>query len=233
MAKTPLILLPGTLCDERLWGHQLKYLSDIAEVTIGDVTKEDSISSLAHSILEKAPKRFALAGLSLGGIISLEIMRIAPERVIKLALLDTNPNPPHYDQIAVWERFINMANNGQFLDIIINHLLPILIHPNRRKDEALVSMIIDMAKKIGKESYINQLKAVMTRLDQRSILSTIACPTMVLVGKEDMVCPVHMSKFLTESIPTASLEIIEHSGHLSTLEQPEKVSALLKGWLNS
>ena len=233
MAKTPLILLPGTLCDERLWGHQLKYLSDIAEVTIGDVTKEDSISSLAHSILKKAPERFALAGLSLGGIISLEIMRIAPERVIKLALLDTNPNPPDYNQIAVWERFIDMANNGQFLDITITHLLPILIHPNRRKDEALVSTIIDMAKKIGKESYIKQLKAVITRLDQRPILSTIACPTMVLVGKEDMVCPVHMSEFLTESIPTASLEIIEHSGHLSTLEQPEKVSALLKGWLNS
>ncbi|MED3726324.1 alpha/beta hydrolase [Priestia filamentosa] len=233
MAKTPLILIPGTLCDNRLWGHQRRYLSDIAEVNICEVTKGDSISSLAHSILEKAPEKFALAGLSLGGIISLEIMRLAPERVIKLALLDTNPNPPHPDQIATWERFINMANNGQFLDITITHLLPILIHPDRKKDETLVSTIIDMARQIGKDGYINQLKAVMTRSDQRSILSTIACPTIVLVGKEDMVCPVHMSEFLTESIPTARLEIVDYSGHLITLEQPEKVSALLRGWLNS
>lgn len=233
MAKTPLILIPGTLCDDRLWGHQRRYLSDIAEVNICEVTKGDSISSLAHSILEKAPEEFALAGLSLGGIISLEIMRLAPERVVKLALLDTNPNPPHPDQIATWERFINMANNGQFLDITTTYLLPILIHPDRKKDETLVSTIIDMARQIGKDGYINQLKAVMTRSDQRSILSTITCPTIVLVGKEDIVCPVHMSEFLKESIPTARLEIVDYSGHLITLEQPEKVSALLKGWLNS
>ncbi|RAS91815.1 hypothetical protein A3863_04880 [Priestia endophytica] len=233
MAKTPLFLVPGTLCDERLWSHQIENLSDVAEVKVCDVTKDDSISRMAQSILEEAPDKFALAGLSLGGIISLEIMRLAPERVIKLALLDTNPTPPEHDQIATWEGFINMANNGQFLDITITHLLPILIHPDRRKDETLVSTIIDMAKKIGKEGYINQLKAVMTRSDQRPILSTITCPTMVLVGKEDMVCPVHMSEFLTESIPTASLEIVDHSGHLSALEQPEKVSALLKKWLTS
>ncbi|PKF87880.1 alpha/beta hydrolase [Bacillus sp. BA3] len=230
MAKVPLILLPGTLCDERLWGTV--NLSDLADVKVCDVSKADTIEGIAKSVLEEAPDKFALAGLSLGGIISLEIMRIAPERVIKLALLDTNPNPPSLEQIEGWERFIDMANNGQFLDITINHLLPVLIHPDRRNDEGLVSTIIEMAEKVGIEGYINQLKAVMTRSDQRPILSTISCPTMILVGREDRVCPLHMSEFLTENIPAANLEIISHSGHLSPLEQPEKVSAALREWLS-
>ena len=230
MAKVPLILLPGTLCDERLW--ETVNLSDLADVKVCDVSKADTLEGIAKSVLEEAPDKFALAGLSLGGIISLEIMRIAPERVIKLALLDTNPNPPSLEQIEGWERFIDMANNGQFLDITINHLLPVLIHPHRRNDEGLVSTIIDMAEKVGIEGYINQLKAVMTRSDQRPILSTISCPTMILVGREDRVCPLRMSEFLTENIPAANLEIISHSGHLSPLEQPEKVSAALREWLS-
>lgn len=233
MPKTPLILLPGTLCDERVWSHQIEILSDIAEVKIYDVTKADSIERLAQLILEDAPDKFALAGLSLGGIISLEIMRQSPERVKKLALLDTNPNPPTSEQMTSWEKFIEMANNGQFLDITKDHLLPVLIHPDRRNDESIIGTIIDMAKKIGVDGYINQLKAVMGRSEQRPILSTITCPTLVIVGKEDVLCPVHMSEFITENIPKASLEILAHSGHLSTLEQPEKVSALLRNWLNS
>ncbi|PAK40786.1 alpha/beta fold hydrolase [Peribacillus simplex] len=230
MGKVPLILLPGTLCDERLW--EMVNLSDLADVKVCDVSKADTIEGIAKSVLEEAPDKFALAGLSLGGIISLEIMRIAPERVMKLALLDTNPNPPSLEQIEGWERFVEMANNGQFLDITLHHLLPVLIHPDRRNDEALVSKIIDMAEKVGKEGYINQLKAVMTRSDQRPILAAIECPTMILAGKEDRVCPVHMSEFLNKNIPAASLEIICHSGHLSTLEQPEKVSAAMRKWLS-
>ncbi|WP_148357679.1 alpha/beta fold hydrolase [Peribacillus simplex] len=230
MDKVPLILLPGTLCDERLW--ETVNLADLADVKVCDVSKADTIEGIAKSVLEEAPDKFALAGLSLGGIISLEIMSLAPERVMKLALLDTNPNPPTLEQIEGWERFIDMANNGQFLDITINHLLPVLIHPDRRNDEALVSKIIDMAEKIGIEGYINQLKAVMTRSDQRPILPAIACPTMILAGREDRVCPLHMSEYLTENIPTASLEIVSHSGHLSPLEQPEKVSAALRKWLS-
>ncbi|MFD6210457.1 alpha/beta fold hydrolase [Peribacillus sp. NPDC060253] len=231
MDKVPLILLPGTLCDERLW--EKVNLSDHAEVKVCDVSRADTIEGIAKSVLENAPDKFALAGLSLGGIISLEIMRLAPDRVMKLALLDTNPNPPSLEQIAGWERFIDMANNGHFLDITIQHLLPVLIHPDRRNDETLASTIIDMAKKIGNEGYINQLKAVMTRSDQRPILQTISCPTIVLVGKEDKVCPVHMSEFLTKNIPSARLEVVDHSGHLITLEQPVKVSRLLRNWLKS
>ncbi|MEY8191948.1 alpha/beta fold hydrolase [Peribacillus simplex] len=230
MDKVPLILLPGTLCDERLW--ETVNLADLADVKVCDVSKADTIEGIAKSVLEETPDKFALAGLSLGGIISLEIMRLAPERVMKLALLDTNPNPPTLEQIEGWERFINMANNGQFLDITINHLLPVLIHPDRRNDEALVSKIIDMAEKIGIEGYINQLKAVMTRSDQRPILPAIECTTMILAGREDRVCPLHMSEYLTENIPTANLEIVSHSGHLSPLEQPEKVSAALRKWLS-
>ncbi|WP_260286979.1 alpha/beta fold hydrolase [Peribacillus aracenensis] len=229
MDKVPLILLPGTLCDERLW--ETVNLADLADVKVCDVSKADTIEGIAKSVLEEAPDKFALAGLSLGGIISLEIMRLAPERIMKLALLDTNPNPPTLEQIEGWERFIDMANNGQFLDITTHHLLPVLIHPDRRNDEALVSKIIAMAEKVGIEGYINQLKAVMTRSDQRPILPAIECPTMILAGGEDRVCPLHMSEYLTENIPTASLKIVSHSGHLSPLEQPEKVSAALRKWL--
>jgi len=230
-SRIPLILLPGTLCDERLWQYQLESLQDIAKVTVGNITQHNTIKALAEDVLAKAPREFALAGLSLGGIVALEIMRIAPERVLKLALLDTNPYPPRLEQRSMWERFFEMIDNNQFMDITREHLLPVLIHPDKQNNEEVVSVILDMAEKVGEDAYINQLKAVMNREDQRTILPSITCSTTIIVGREDRVCPVHMSEYMAASVTNATLEIIENAGHLITLEQPENVTRHLRRWL--
>lgn len=229
--KIPLVLLPGTLCDARLWQYQLRSLDDIADITVGDLSRHDTIKDLAEDVLSEAPKEFILAGLSLGGIVALEIMRIAPERVLKLALLDTNPFPPRIEQRSTWDRYFEMIANNQFMDITKEHLLPVLIHPDKQKDKEVVSVILQMAEKVGEKAYINQLKAVMNREDQRTILPSIKCPTMIIVGKEDHICPVHMSEYMAATVPNAKIEIIENAGHLVTLEQPEKVSRHLREWL--
>lgn len=232
MAKRiPLVLLPGTLCDERLWKYPMESLADIADMTVGNLSRHDTITALAEDVLSEAPDKFALAGLSLGGIVALEITRIAPERVLKLALLDTNPYPPRPEQKDTWNTFFKMIDNNQFMDITKKHLLPVLIHPDKQNDEATVSTILRMAEAIGEEAYVNQLKAVISREDQRSILSSITCPVMIMVGKEDVVCPVPMSEYMASKISHATLEIIEDAGHLITLEQPENVSQRLKRWL--
>lgn len=229
--RIPLVLLPGTLCDERLWHYPMESLADIADMTVGNLSRYDTINALAEDVLSNAPDKFALAGLSLGGIVALEIMRIAPERVLKLALLDTNPYPPKVEQKSTWETFFEMVKNNQFMDITKIHLLPVLIHPDKQSDKALVSSILQMAETIGEEAYVNQLKAVMNREDQRPILSSIICPTTIIVGREDIVCPVQISEYMAENIPNSEIKIIENAGHLITLDQPELVGEQLRKWL--
>ncbi len=131
MHRTPLVLLPGTLLDAELFGHQIAHLSDAAEITVGDLATDDSIAGMARTVLASAPQRFALAGLSLGGIVAFEIMRQAPERVSRLALLDTNPLPPRPEQLAAWAELGGLAEVGG-LDQVVDRLLPGLFRPGWR-----------------------------------------------------------------------------------------------------
>jgi pimeloyl-ACP methyl ester carboxylesterase len=231
MTKEHLILLPGTLCNENLWRNQIDDLADVAAIQVGDLTNDDTIQGMATSILNKAPALFSLAGLSMGGIVATEIMRQAPERVKKLALLDTNPNPPLPEQIKGWENFIDMAQHGKFMDVTEKYLLPVLIHPDRQKDLDLIETIKKMAEDVGPKGMINQMKALMTRPDGRENLSAIECPTLVLLGRQDMLCPIDMHEYLVSNIPNASLSVIEECGHLSTLERPEEVTSCLYDWI--
>lgn len=229
--KTPLILLPGTLCDQTLWHHQLDHLADIAEMSVGDLTQHDSVAKMARSVLRSAPERFALAGLSLGGIVAFEIMRQAPERVTKLALLDTNPRPIRPTQIPIWQSYVRLATNGQFGDITARHLLPGLIHPDRQQDKSLTTAIEQMADNIGPEAFVRQARAVTTRPDSRPGLPHIACPTLVVVGRQDALCSLDLHEEIAGAIPKATLVIVEQCGHLSSLERPQAVTALLRYWL--
>ncbi|MBT2698550.1 alpha/beta hydrolase [Bacillus sp. ISL-40] len=233
MSKEDLILLPGTLCTESLWKYQIEQLSDVANIQVGDLTQNDTIQGMAESILREAPSEFCLAGLSMGGIVALEIMRQAPERVKRLALLDTNPTPPRSEQIAGWENFIAMANNGRFLEITEKYLLPVLIHPNRQKDDNLVKTIIQMAEDIGPNAMSRQMNALMTRPDVREHLSSIKSPTLVILGDQDELCPIGMHEYLASVIPNAELAVIENCGHLSTMERPKEVTTVLRDWLLS
>ncbi|WP_394140128.1 alpha/beta fold hydrolase [Cytobacillus oceanisediminis] len=231
MGKEPLILLPGTLCDHRLWGHQVQHLADIADISIGDITKDDTIKGMAKSILANAPEKFALAGLSLGGIVAMEVVHQAPERVTNLALLDSNPNGPKPEQIEAWEKFNVMVDEGRFSEITEKFLLPNLIHKNRLADKRLIATICDMAEKVGPEAYKRQLKAVASRSDATDKLKRIQCPTLLLVGREDAVCPVEFHKQMSFLIPNSKLAVVEDCGHLSSMEQPAIITLYLRQWL--
>ena len=229
-AETNLVLVPGLLCTKALWAPQVEALGDIAEITVADHTRHDSMAAIAQSILDAAPERFALAGLSMGGYIAYEIVRQAPQRVTKLALLDTGSRADTPERAAARRELIATAERegarrAQQL------LMPVLIHKARLADKPLVQTIEQMADDIGVDAFKRQQAAIMTRPDNRPFLPSIACPTLVLVGREDALTPVELSQEIAAGIPGARLEIIPDCGHLSTMEQPEAVNRALRAWL--
>lgn len=231
-AETNLVLVPGLLCTKALWAPQVAALGDIAEINIADHTRHDSMAAIAQSILDAAPERFALAGLSMGGYIAYEIVRQAPQRVTKLALLDTGSRADTPERAAARRELIATAERegarrAQQL------LMPVLIHKARLADKPLVQTIEQMADDIGVDAFKRQQTAIMTRPDNRPFLPSIACPTLVLVGREDALTPVELSQEIAAGIPGARLEIIPDCGHLSTMEQPEAVNRALRKWLTA
>ena len=152
MAKTPLVLVPGLLCDDALWEPQIDWLSDIAEPTVGDTLQDDSLSNMAARILDAAPDRFALAGLSMGGYVCMEIMRQAPERVERLALLDTSGRADSAEQNRRRRGLIELAKIGKFKGVT-PRLMPLLIHTERQQDTALTTCVIDMASRVGQRGF--------------------------------------------------------------------------------
>jgi pimeloyl-ACP methyl ester carboxylesterase len=227
---THLVLLPGTLCDERLFAHQTKHLADVASVEVGDLTTADTVPGMAAAVLDMAPPRFALAGLSLGGIVAMEIIRIAPQRISRLALLDTNHNLPTPSQVATWELFEDLTRSGRFEEVTRRYLLDSLLHHHTPESKAL---LLDMAARLGPESFLNQNAAMPTRPDNRSVLPTITVPTMVLCGSEERVCPVSVHEEIAASIPGARLVVVPAAGHLSTIDQPELVTHAMRRWLTA
>jgi pimeloyl-ACP methyl ester carboxylesterase len=219
------------LLDAGLFAHQAKHLSDVADVGVGDITTADTIEGLAVSVLEDAPERFALAGLSLGGIVAFEILRRAPERVERLALLDTSARPPRPEQLEAWREFGEMTRDGRLAEVNERRILPNLFHPDRRHDAGLAGAVRRMAADVDEERFLRQLSAQGSRPDSRGRLGEILCPTLVAAGRQDALCPVGVQEEISRAIPGSRLVIIEDCGHLSSLEQPQAVSALLRYWL--
>ncbi|MGE7545984.1 alpha/beta fold hydrolase [Sporosarcina newyorkensis] len=231
MKKIPLLLLPGTLCDSRLWSHQVSHLSNVSDIQVCDITEADTIEEMAASVLEKAPPRFALAGLSLGGIVAIEITRQAPERVIKLALLNTTANPPYLPQQKNWEKLIDAVQKGKFIEVVQQNFIPNLLYQQHPLKESLNERIFSMATSVGETAYLNQLKAVSSKPDGFKVLPNIECDTLLIVGKEDALCTVKMHEEMQVNIPHSHLVVIEECGHLSTMEQPLLVTSAMKEWL--
>ncbi len=228
--KTPLLLLPGLLCDRALWEPQLAGLADIAEMTVGNLTRDDSLAGMARSVLAAAPPRFALAGLSMGGYASFEIMRQAPERVERLALLDTSARPDRREQTQDRLELIKQAEQGNFKGVT-PRLLPRWVHPSRVSDPELVRTITEMTQRVGREAFVRQQTAIVNRPDSRPGLSRIHCPTLVLCGHEDAATPVELHREMAADIANARLVIVPECGHLSTLERPDTVNTELRRWL--
>jgi pimeloyl-ACP methyl ester carboxylesterase len=230
MEKQNLVLVPGLLCDDALWEHQSRYLSETTDIKIADVTRSETIFGMAEAVLAMAPEKFALAGLSMGGYVSLEIMRRAPERVTKLALLDTSARSDTEEQSSRRHHFIQLTREGGF-DEAISTLLSLFVHPDRTQDERLCNNIKEMNRRVGPETFMRQQAAIMGRPDSRNDLSKIKCPTLILCGRQDALTPLEVHEEMSSTIPKARLAIIEDCGHMTTMERPHAVTALLRDWL--
>ncbi len=230
--KVPLALLPGLLCDATLWQQQVDALSDIADCRVADLTTQGSIEAMAESVLAAMPARFALAGLSMGGYVALEIMARAPERVTRLALLDTRAQADEPEESKRRRGLIELAEKGQFKGVT-PRLLPLFLHQARLDDAALTGIVTRMAQHVGKEAFIRQQRAIIGRRDQTATLVKIHVPTLVLCGREDTLTPPADSKVMAAGIAGARLTVIEDCGHLSTLERPAEVNAALRRWLSA
>ena len=231
MDKLPLLLLPGTLCDATLFEHQLKNLTDIAYPQVVDVHLQDNLKDVARYVLEQVEGQFAVAGLSYGGIVAFELWRQAPERITKLALLNTNPYPAAEQTRISQQRFVGMAHLGEFREITTDFLKDVMLHPDHQKDIELREKVLQMAESIGIEGFVNEIKAQLARPDAMRDLPSITCPTLVLTGREDYVVPLVVHQTMAEKLPNSQLVVVEHCGHLSTMEQPKIVTEALRDWL--
>ncbi len=222
----PIVLVPGLNCSPRLYEGQLSALWQLGPVTIADHRRDETLSAIARRILDCAPKHFSLAGLSMGGYISFEIVRQAPERVMKLALLDTSARPEAPEQTERRKKLIELAEQNRLIEI--NDVLwPVLVHRSKLDNEALRAIIDRMALETGAEAFIRQQKAIIGRADLRPLLGTIKCPTIMIVGDSDQLTPPAHAKEIVEGIPGACLEVISSCGHMSTMEQSQQITKLL------
>lgn len=229
MAET-LVLVPGLANTSGLFAAQIAALSPEREVIVADHGQDDSLAAIASRLLSQAPQHFAIAGLSMGGYVAMEVLRQAPERVRRLALLDTSARPDTPEARQDRERLITLAEVGRFEDIL-SKLWPRLVHPDRQADRELKAEVLSMMRETGAEAYIRQQRAIMARPDSRSLLPGIEIPTLVLVGEQDVLTPPELSREIAEAVEWASLVVVPECGHLSTLERPEAVNRALQAWL--
>ena len=229
---TALVLIPGMMCDARLFSPQIAAFSGQHSLVLPSIAQDASVTDLAESVLDHAPAEFALAGLSMGGIVAMEILRIAPERVSRIALLDTNPLAE--TEAVKQRRLPQMAavREGKLLDVMRDEMKPQYLAKGPRRKEVL-DLCMTMALELGPHAFLRQSRALMDRPDQSDTLRQTQIPALVLCGREDALCPVIRHELMASLIPNATLEIIEGAGHLPTLEQPELTNAALKRWLEA
>jgi pimeloyl-ACP methyl ester carboxylesterase len=234
MTREPLpsVLVPGLVCTPRLYQDQIPALWQFGPVTVADHTRDDSISGIAQRILATAPPRFALVGLSMGGYIAFEVLRQAPDRVAKLALLDTTARPDAPEQTEQRKLQVEMARSGRFGEIA-RLLFPRFVAVAHQGDRVLKRVVRAMAEDTGAEAFARQQTAIMNRADSRPDLAAIACPTLVIVGEQDALTPPDRAAEMAGAIPNAQQVVVPDCGHLSTLEQPDAVTEALVAFLSS
>ncbi len=226
----PTVLVPGLLCSCTLYAAQLPVLWRYGAVMVADPVHDDSIAAMAKRILASAPPQFRLVGLSMGGYVAMEIMRVAPERVARLALLDTSARPDTTEAGVMRCELIALAQAGHF-EAVPDKTYPNAVHPARLNDAVLKQLNRQMALEVGADAFVRQQTAIMSRQDSRPSLRDIACPTMIVVGDEDNITPLTCAQEMGDAIPQARIQMIADCGHMSTLECPEEVNAALVKWL--
>lgn len=239
MAKIPtdddrehLVLLPGMMCDQRQWRPQIDALRPYcASISVADTTRSDTLEGIARTVLADAPERFALAGLSMGGLLAFEIWRQAPERVNRLALLNANARQEDDARRAARQALLARVLRGELREVVVDSLKPGYLAASHRQDRELLRLILAMAMDLGDEAFVRQSRAVGGRADSVATLPTISVPTLVLCGQEDRICPVGFHELMHERIANSRLAVLENCGHLSTLERPDRVNEEFVRWL--
>jgi pimeloyl-ACP methyl ester carboxylesterase len=228
----PTVFVPGLLCTPRLYSAQLAAVWPFGPVMVANHTRDDTVGAIARRVLAAAPPRFALVGLSMGGYVSLEIMRQAPERVAKLALLDTSARPDTPEQSAFRRDLLARSRTASMSDIA-DQTIPNLVAPQHLADERLRGIIRVMSEEVGAEAFARQQNAIMSRPDSRPTLGAIRCPTLVLVGEQDTLTPPDRAQEIAAGITGSRLVTVPRCGHVSTLERPDEVSRALVELLGS
>lgn len=231
VVQETLVFIPSQLCTGRVWRAQIEALAGRANTIVGVHTAHASMAALAASILDAAPIQFSLAAHGMGGFVALEIMRQAPGRVTRLALFDTLAKPDTEKQIERRRGYAALVEGGAF-DQVVEERIPLLFHPDRQRDPALLDVARAMAQETGAAAFLRQQAAIIARPDSRPGLSDITCPTLVALGDHDGIVALDDAEEIAEGIPGATLHLIANCGHLSPLEKPAAVSALLKAWLD-
>lgn len=225
----PLLLLPGMMCDARLFAPQLSAIHDRA-VMVSPIAGADTTADLARIVLEAAPPRFALAGLSMGGIVAMEILAQAPDRVAGLCLMDTNPKAETEAVAALREPQIAKVREGGLRGVMRDEM-----KPNYLADGPNLGAILDtcmaMAETMGPVSFVRQSRALQTRADRQETLAGVRVPTLILCGREDTLCPLHRHELMHRLVEGSELVVVEGAGHLPTLEQPEVTTRAVQSWL--
>lgn len=227
--STPTVLVPGLYCTPRCFEAQTRALWSFGPVTVADHRRDDSVAAIARRLLVHAPPTFALAGISMGGYVALEVMRQAPERVTRLALLCTSARPDTDEQTDRRKQQIELAKKGRLAEVA-KLSFPLMVHPSRHGDEGLRDAIRSMAEQTGADTFVRQQTAIIGRPDSRPHLSAIRCPTLVLAAGSDEVIPAEWTRELADGIPGAKLETLSDCGHLATLDQPEATARLLSAF---
>lgn len=226
-----LVLVPGTLCDERLFAPQIAGLRDLASITVADLSRDDAIGAMAERILRSAPPRFALAGLSMGGIVAMEVVRIAAHRVERLGLMDTNPAADTEERRAGRDRHLARMRICGVERVMIEDIRPTYLASGNEADAEMLDTILAMAVRLGPDVFARQSRALAGRIDQTNTLRRTTCPSLVLCGACDRICPAGQHEDMARLLGNADCVVIERAGHLPTLERPEAVTASLRRWL--
>jgi len=231
--KAPVAFLPAPLTTEAFWSPVIARLDGRIDGWIADLTRDDSIAAMATRVLADVPwQRFALAGHSLGGYVALEIMRRAPERIERLALIDTQARPDTLEAIDRRRALIELAQSGRFQEVA-ERLIPVVFDSVEVVEPALVALHRDMARTVGAEAFLRQQQAIMDRVDSRPALAAIRCPTLVLCGVHDLLTPLDRHEEMAAAIAGAKLVAVPSAGHYSPLERPYEVGFALANWLDA
>lgn len=232
MTASALLLLPGLVCDRTIWTPQIAAFGPARDIQVPDFWGMDSFDAMAEAALAQAPPRFALAGHSMGGRVALEILRRAPERVERLALLSTGVHPVRPEEIGPRRMEMALAERSG-MTALVHRWLPPMLDPGHRTDRDLVGTIEAMWRRASPQIFGRQVRAALTRRDLTPVLATIACPTLVLCGASDSWSPPAQHEAIADAIPHARLVVLPDCGHMVTLEAPERLNAELQRWLDS